>query len=139
MTKQSSPSHGSSPPLPSSPMMDISNLARLSESVWNTNSTTTTTKIIFTVRPLKLSSKIDLLSSDPVTSTDFGANHLFNKTPFSELPRNRVFHPPIPLHHSHAKLSKSLPPALSNTLLILPSPRQEIYLFRHMDLLCVTV
>lgn len=89
MPKQSSPSPGSSPPIPSSPMMDISNLARLSESVWNTNSTTTPNKIVSTVRPLKLSSKIDLFSSDPITSTDFGANHLFNKTPFFELPRKR--------------------------------------------------
>lgn len=89
MTSQLNTSPRSSPPLPSSPIMDMSGLARLSESVWNTKSTATPTKIISTVRPVKLSSKIDLFSSDPITSTDFGANHLFNKTPFSELPRKR--------------------------------------------------
>ena len=95
MTKNIPSSPGSLPTLLSSPEIDIANAPRLSSSIWNKDLSPKPSRLLSSARPVKLSAKIDLFSSDPIASTDLGANHLFNKIPFSEQPRKRGVSPTI--------------------------------------------
>ena len=89
MAEKSPSSPGSLPSLPSSPEMDMTDVPRLSSSIWNIGLSPKPSRLLSSVRPVNLTSKVDIFSSDPITSTDLGTKNLFIKTPFADQPRKR--------------------------------------------------